>query len=409
MTSFNAKRIRDDIPQLRRHIGGYPLTYLDSAASSLPPHAVIDAMSRYYELRHTNVHRAVYQTAVEATQAYESARAGVANFIKAPGGAEEVVFSKNTTESINLIAKSWGAANLKPGDVVLLSELEHHSNIVPWFQLRDALGVTVRFIPVTETGILDLSNLDELLAGAKLVSLTAMSNTTGAITPVVALVEAAHKAGALIAIDGAQAIIHAPMDVTALGIDFLAFSGHKMLGPTGIGVLWARQEILEAMPPFLTGGGMIIDVRTDGYTPASGVARFEAGTPPIAEAVGLGAAVRYLEGLGMDNVAAHDHHLTKDALERLQGLSERIRVVGPLGAADRGGVISLVIDGAHPHDVSQILDSRGICVRAGHHCTKPLMHRLGVAATTRISFGPYSLTSDTDALIEGLGHVLRIF
>jgi cysteine desulfurase/selenocysteine lyase len=410
VTSFSAKRVRDDIPLLSRVINGRPITYLDSGASSLQPHAVINAMSRYYELRHANVHRGVYQTANEATEAYEGSRAAVAAFINAPGGEDEVVFTKNTTESFNLLAKSWGATNLKSGDVVLVSEMEHHANIVPWFQLRDALGIEVRFIPVNDDYRLDLTNLDELLKGVRLLSITGMSNVLGTKNPLEDLARAAHNAGALIAVDGAQMVAHGPVDVTALDIDFFAFSGHKMLGPTGIGVLWTRQSVLDTMPPFLGGGGMIADVSVDGFTPAKGVARFEAGTPPIAEAVGLHAAVRYLQGLGMDNVATHEQLLTSDCLRRLElSFDGRVRVIGPPNTLNRGGVISLDVEGVHPHDVAQVLDQFGVCVRPGHHCAKPLMRRFGLAATARASFGPYSLTKDTDVLIEALEDALKMF
>ncbi|MFY9782153.1 MAG: SufS family cysteine desulfurase [Acidimicrobiales bacterium] len=410
MSSFSARRVRADIPELRRVVNGRPITYLDSGASSLQPAAVIDAMSRYYQLRHANVHRGVYQTANEATEAYEGSRAAVAQFINAPGGANEVVFTKNATESINLIARSWGATNLKRGDVVLLSQMEHHANIVPWFQLRESTGIEVRFIPVSNDFRLDLTKLDELLEGVKLLSVTGMSNVLGTKNPLGELAEAAHRVGALIAVDGAQTIVHGPLDVNDLDIDFLAFSGHKMLGPTGIGVLWTRESVLDTMPPFLGGGGMIADVRTDGFTPAKGVARFEAGTPPIAETVGLHAAVLYLTGLGMDNVADHDHELTLDALTRLEStFAGRVRVVGPHDMKDRGGVISLDVEGVHPHDVAQVLDQFGVCVRPGHHCAKPLMRRFGLAATARVSFGPYSMTQDTDVLLEALEDAVKMF
>ncbi|HUY16849.1 MAG TPA: SufS family cysteine desulfurase [Acidimicrobiales bacterium] len=410
MTSFNARRVRADIPLLTRVVNGRTITYLDSGASSLQPRAVIDAMSRYYELRHANVHRGVYQTANEATEAYEGSRNAVARFINAPGGENEVVFTKNTTESFNLLAKSWGATTLKSGDVVLVSEMEHHANIVPWFQLRESTGIEVRFIPVGDDFRLDLSNLDELLKGVKLLSITGMSNVLGTRPPVKELARAAHDVGALVAVDAAQMVAHGPTDVTDLDVDFAAFSGHKMLGPTGIGVLWTRERVLDTMPPFLGGGGMIADVRADGYTPAKGVARFEAGTPPIAEAVGLHAAVRYLEGLGMENVAAHERVLTGDALERLElAFDGRVRVIGPPDTVNRGGVISLDVEGVHPHDVAQVLDQFGVCVRPGHHCAKPLMRRFGLAATARASFGPYSMTKDTDVLIEALEHALKMF
>jgi cysteine desulfurase/selenocysteine lyase len=410
VSSFSARRVRADIPQLTRVVNGRSITYLDSGASSLQPSAVIGAMSRYYELRHANVHRGVYQTANEATEAYEGSRAALAGFINAPGGANEVVFTKNTTEAINLVAKSWGATNLKAGDVVLLTAMEHHANIVPWFQLKETIGIEVRFIPVNDEFRLDLTNLDELLKGVKLLSLTSMSNVLGTKNPLKELGAAAHAVGALVAVDAAQSIAHEATDVTDLDVDFLAFSGHKMLGPTGIGVLWTRQAVLDTMPPFLGGGGMIADVRLDGFTPAKGVARFEAGTPPIAEAVGLFAAVRYLEGLGMDNVAAHDVELTKDALARLATTFDgRVRVIGPADTIMRGGVISLDVQGVHPHDVAQVLDQFGVCVRPGHHCAKPLMKRFNLAATARASFGPYSTTGDTDVLLEALESALKMF
>ena len=410
VTSFSARRVRADIPLLQRVVNDYPITYLDSGASSLQPRAVIDAMSRYYELRHANVHRGVYQTANEATEAYEGSRAAVASFIGAPGGASEVVFTKNTTESLNLVAKSWGATHLRRGDVVLATEMEHHANIVPWLQLRESHGVDVRFIPVGDDFRLDLTNLDELLDGTKLLAVTSMSNVLGTQNPLKELAARAHRAGALVVVDGAQGVIHGPTDVADLDVDFFAFSGHKMLGPTGIGVLWTRQAVLDTMPPFLGGGGMIADVRLDGFTPAKGVARFEAGTPPIAETVGLHAAVRYLEGLGMDNVAAHDTLLTADALERLTlTFDGRVRVIGPATTEHRGGVISLDVEGVHPHDVAQVLDQFGVCVRPGHHCAKPLMRRFSLPATARASFGPYSMRVDTDVLIEGLEHALKMF
>jgi cysteine desulfurase/selenocysteine lyase len=410
VTSFNAKRVRSDVPQLNRVIFDRPITYLDTASTSLQPNAVIDAMSRYYQLRHANVHRAVYQTASEATAAYEGSREAVARFINAPGGAGEVVFTKNATESFNLLAKSWGAANLNAGDVVLVSEMEHHANIVPWFQLRESTGIEVRFIPTTDDYRLDLSRVDELMRGVKLLSVTGMSNVLGTINPINELAALAHRHGALMAVDGAQSVAHGSTDVVALDVDFLIFTGHKMLGPTGIGVFWTREDILDAMPPFLGGGGMIADVRTDGYTPANGPTRFEAGTPPIAEAVGLNAAVLYLEGLGMTNIVRHEHALAADVLARLAlEFHGRVRVIGPGDMTNRGGVISLDVEGVHPHDVAQVLDQFGVCVRPGHHCAKPLMRRFGLAATVRASYGPYSNTRDTDVLIEALGHAVKMF
>lgn len=367
-------------------------------------------MSRYYEMRHANVHRGVYQTANEATAVYEGTREAVARFINAPGGGNEIVFTKNATEAFNLLAKSWGSKNLGPGDVVLVSEMEHHANIVPWFQLREVNGIEVRFIPVTDDYRMDLTNIEALMDNVKLLSVTAMSNVLGTINPIKDLATIAHRHGALMAVDAAQSVAHSVTDVTDLDVDFFIFSAHKMLGPTGIGVFWTREAILEAMPPFLGGGGMIADVRIDGYTPATGPSRFEAGTPPIAEAAGLGAAVLYLEGLGMSDVAAHERHLTYDALTRLKSEFEgRVRVIGPHDTHSRGGVISLDVEGVHPHDVAQVLDQFGVCVRPGHHCAKPLMRRFHLAATARASFGPYSLTKDTDVLVEALHHALTMF
>ena len=410
MSSYNPRRVRVDTPLLERVINGRPITYLDSASSTLPPRPVIEAMTRYYELRHANVHRGVYQTAVEATDVYEGARAATARFINAPQGMDEVVFTKNTTESFNLLAKSWGAANLKAGDVVLVTEMEHHANIVPWFQLRDQLGIEVRFVPVRDDFRLDVSDLDRLLDGVKLFSFTAASNVLGTRNPVKELTRIAHDHGALVAPDAAQSVGHQPTDVVDLDVDFFCFSAHKMLGPTGLGVLWTRAEILESMPPFLGGGGMIADVRLDGYVPAAGPTRFEAGTPPIAETAGLTAAIRYLEGLGLANIARHEDELTGDALKRLANeFDGRVRVIGPVDTVDRGGVLSLDVDGVHPHDVAQVLDQFGVCVRPGHHCAKPLMRRFNLAATARASFGPYSLTSDTDVLLEALGSAVTMF
>ena len=410
MSSYNPRRVRVDTPLLERVINGRPITYLDSASSTLPPRPVIEAMTRYYELRHANVHRGVYHTAVEATDVYEGARAATARFINAPQGMDEVVFTKNTTESFNLLAKSWGAANLKAGDVVLVTEMEHHANIVPWFQLRDQLGIEVRFVPVRDDFRLDVSDLDRLLDGVKLFSFTAASNVLGTRNPVKELTRIAHDHGALVALDAAQSVGHQPTDVVDLDVDFFCFSAHKMLGPTGLGVLWTRAEILESMPPFLGGGGMIADVRLDGYVPAAGPTRFEAGTPPIAETAGLTAAIRYLEGLGLANIARHEDELTGDALKRLANeFDGRVRVIGPVDTVDRGGVLSLDVDGVHPHDVAQVLDQFGVCVRPGHHCAKPLMRRFNLAATARASFGPYSLTSDTDVLLEALGSAVTMF
>ncbi len=410
MTNFDPQGVRTDIPLMHRVINGRPITYLDSGASSLTPRAVIEAMDRYYESHHANVHRGVYQTANEATAIYEGGRDAAARFLNAPGGSGEIVFTKNATESFNLLARSWGTKFLSPGDVVLVTEMEHHANIVPWFQLRDAHGVEVRFIPVDDDYRLDLSHIDGLMQGVKLVSVTGMSNVLGTINPVRALADMAHAHGALIAVDGAQSVAHLRTDLVDLDIDFLAFSAHKMLGPTGLGIFWTRADILESMPPFLGGGGMIKDVSVDGYTPAGGPTRFEAGTPPIAEVAGFSAAVQYLEGLGMDNIAAYEKELTADALTRLSlDFGDTVRVIGPADTLERGGVISLDVKGVHPHDVAQVLDQFGVCVRPGHHCAKPLMKRFGLAATARASFGPYSLVKDTDVLLEALTHAVEMF
>lgn len=410
MTAFDPRLVREAIPLLTRKIHGHPITYLDSGATSLTPRCVIEAMTTYYERHHANVHRGVYQTAAEATALYEGARAATARFLNAPGGAAEIIFTKNTTESFNLLARSWGATFLKAGDVVLLSEMEHHANIVPWFQLRDAIGITVRFIPVTDDFRLDLTDLDVLLDGVKLVSVTGMSNVLGTINPIKELAAAAHRVGALIAVDGAQSVAHSATDLVDLDIDFLAFSAHKMLGPTGLGVVWVRAALLATMPPFLGGGGMIADVSVNGFTTASGPAGFEAGTPPIAEAAGFGAAIGYLEELGMANIAAHEHAVTADALSRLANtFGDRVRIIGPDTMVERGGVVSLDVQGVHPHDVSQVLDQHGVCIRPGHHCAKPLMKRFGLHATARVSFGPYSLTRDTDVLLLALQDALSMF
>jgi cysteine desulfurase / selenocysteine lyase len=408
--TFDPKRVRADIPLLRRRIHDHPLVYLDSGSSALTPRPVIEAMSRYYELRHANVHRGVYQTAEEATAAYEGARVAVGSFIGALHPAEEVVFTKNTTEGFNLLARSWGASHLRAGDVVVLSEMEHHANLVPWFQLRDAIGIELRFLRVTDEFRLDLTDLDRTLDGARLLSITGMSNVLGTVTPLRALARAAHDHGALVAVDGAQLVAHGPTDVAALDVDFFIFSAHKMLGPTGIGAVWTRREVLETMPPFLGGGGMIADVSLDGFVPASDVSRFEAGTPPIAEAVGFHAAVRYLDSLGMTAIGAHERALTAEAIAQVQShFGDKVRIIGPLDMTDRGAVVSLDVHGVHAHDVAQVLDEFGVCVRPGHHCAKPLMKRFGLVATARASFGPYSLASDVTVLIEGLERAVEMF
>jgi cysteine desulfurase/selenocysteine lyase len=396
MAPFDPARVRLDVPELRRTVHGAEMSYLDSAASSLPPRPVIEAMTRYYERTHTNVHRGVYEIAEEATVAYEHARHAVGEFIGAPDPDREVVFTKNATESFNLFAAAWGRTELRAGDVVVLTEMEHHANIVPWLQLRAEIGIELRYLAMTDQFRLDLSGLDRALDGAKLLSVTGMSNVLGTIPPIHQLASAAHGAGALIAIDAAQLVGHAPMDVSALDVDVACFSAHKMLGPTGIGVLWARRAILESMPPFLGGGGMILDVKLDSFLPAD--------IPHLA------AAVRYLESLGMQSVRDHDLALTSYALERIGSrFGDKVRVFGPLDLVDRGGVFSLVLEGVHAHDLAQVLDRFGVCVRPGHHCAKPLMRRLGVPATARVSFGPYSIEREVDTLLDGIDHALGMF
>ena len=404
--SLDAATIKKDFPLLA---GNPDLVYLDSASSSQKPATVLDAMNDYYETTHANVHRGVYALAQEATERFEAARAKVARFVGA-ADPNEVVFTKNVTEAINLIAHSWGRSQLKAGDAVVLTEMEHHANLVPWLMLAEERGIELRYLGIDDNCELDLSNLDQLLDGARLVSIAGMSNVLGTINPVRHIADAAHAAGALVAVDAAQLVPHLATDVSALGCDFLGFTGHKMCGPTGIGGFWARAELLDQMPPFMGGGEMIRDVRLDGFTPNQPPWKFEAGTPPIAEAIGLGAAVDYLESLGMDAVRQHEVDLTSYAIKTLEERhGERLRVYGPTNIEHRGGAISFVFGEIHPHDVSQVLDDSGVCVRAGHHCAKPLMRRLGLSATSRASLYVYNDESDVDALADALDKVGEIF
>ncbi|MCL4422279.1 MAG: SufS family cysteine desulfurase [Actinobacteria bacterium] len=405
--------IAADFPLLRRAINGHRIVYLDSAASAQHPFSVIEAMDHYYGTSHANVHRGVYAVAEEADRLYEDARKAVGRLIGAPHPEREIIFTKNATESLNLVAYSWARANLVRNDAVLLTEMEHHANLVPWLMLAKERDLNLRYLSLDDAYRLNLSNLDRLMEGVRLASFTLMSNVLGTMPPAAVLVDAARRAGAVVVADGAQFVPHFPTDVASLGCDFLAFSGHKMLGPTGIGVLWGRQELLEEMPPFIGGGGMIRDVTLDGFLPTELPWKFEAGTPPIAEAVGLGAAVRYLEAVGMERIAEHDRALTSYAL---QSLSERfgrdIKIFGPDDPNDlsaRGGVVSFALRDIHPHDLSQVLDQSGVCVRAGHHCAKPLMRRLGVSATARASFYLYNDESDVDALADALGEAAKLF
>lgn len=408
--SLDVETLRKDFPLLARTVHGRPLVYLDSASSSLQPRQVLAAMEQYYETCHANVHRGVYTTAEEATARYEGARVSVGRFIGARDPEREIVFVKNATEALNLVANSWGSANLRSGDAVLLTEMEHHANLVPWLMLAERDGLELRYLTVGSDGRLDLSDLERKLDGVKIVGISAMSNVLGTIPPVRAIADAAHAAGALVVADGAQAVPHLAVDVQELGVDFLAFSAHKMFGPTGIGALWARAELLDSMPPFLGGGGMILDVRLDRFVPAEPPHRFEAGTPPIAEAVGFAAAVDYVETLGMGNVRTHELQLTEYAVNALaERLGDDCTLFGPPAAPDRGGVLSLGFRDVHAHDLAQVLDQTGVCVRPGHHCAKPLMRVLGVTATARASIGPYNDEGDIDALIEGLIEAGRLF
>lgn len=401
--------VKADFPMLERLINGKRLVYLDSAATSQKPNAVIDAMDNYYRNAYASVNRGAYQIAVEASDLVDKARNSVARFIGAPK-AHEIIFTKNATEAMNLFAFSWGRANLNEGDVVVLTEMEHHANIVPWQMLRNERNIEIRWIPITETGELDLSDLDVLLDGAKLVSVTAMSNVLGTLTPIRRIADAAHAAGAIVMADGSQYVPHLPTDVGELGVDAMIFTGHKMLGPTGVGVLWGKTELLEAMPPFLGGGDMIMQVTKEGFTTNALPHKFEAGTPNIAEIIGLGAAVEYLENLGMENVREHEVSLTAYALRTLkERFGDDITIHGPAEPAARGGVMSIVYKDVHPHDLSQVLDQENVCVRAGHHCAKPLMQVMGVNATARASVHIYNDEADIDVLADALESADDIF
>jgi cysteine desulfurase/selenocysteine lyase len=407
--SLDVVTIKKDFPLLERSVHGKPIVYVDSAATSQKPRVVLDAMTRYYETINANVHRGVYHIAEQATNEMEAARDKVRSFIGARS-IREIVFTKNATESINLVAHSWGRANLRAGDVVVLTELEHHANLVPWHILKSERDIELRFIRLTPDGQLDLENLDELVDGARLVSFSAMSNVLGTLTPVRRIADAAHAAGAIVCLDACQYVPHLPTDVDELGVDLMAFSGHKMCGPTGIGVLYGREEVLDAMPPFLGGGEMISDVRLDGFTPNELPWKFEAGTPPIAEIIGLGAAVDYLDALGMDAVRRHEVELTAYTLRTLtERFGDDLRIFGPSEPSQRGAVFSFSYRDLHPHDISQVLDQQGVCVRAGHHCAKPLMRVLGIGATARASLYIYNDESDVDALADALDSAGQFF
>ena len=404
---MNVDDIRRDFPILSQTIRGKPLIYLDSGASAQKPRAVIDAMVNAMETQYANVHRGLHWMSERTTDAYEATRDAAAKLMNA-GDRAEIVFTRNSTEALNLVAHSYGRGILKPGQAVVISAMEHHSNIVPWQMLRDAHGVELRVAPITDAGELDMTAFEALLEDGKvgLVSITHMSNVLGTVTPAERIVQIAHAHGAKAMFDGSQAIVHRPIDVQALGCDFYAWTGHKLYGPTGIGVLWARRELLEAMPPFLGGGDMISSVTFEKSTWAQVPHKFEAGTPAILEGIGLKAAIDYVLGIGYEALAAHELALTDHALARL-GAIEGLKIYGR--AQDRGGVISFMLDKAHAHDVATLLDRQGIAVRAGNHCAEPLMRRLGVDSTARASFGMYTTMAEIDALADTLNRVREFF
>jgi cysteine desulfurase/selenocysteine lyase len=405
--ALDVSRIRSDFPILKRLINGKELVYLDSAASSQKPAPVLDAMDTYYRTTHANVHRGVHTLSEEATAQYEGARAKIAQFVGACC-PKEVIWTRNATEAINLVAYTWGRANLRQGDHILLTEMEHHANLVPWQILAAEKDLTLDFVPLADDGTLRLEGLNKLLtARTKLFAFTAASNVLGTINPVREMTQAAHRMGARVLVDGAQSVPHLAVDVQSLDIDFMAFSAHKMLGPTGIGALWGRREILNAMPPFMGGGDMIREVHLRSFKPSELPWKFEAGTPAIAEAVGFGAAVDYLEALGMDAVHAHEREITAYAMERLSEI-KGLRILGPATHL-RGGLVSFTLGDIHPHDIAGALDTMGIAVRAGHHCAMPLHERLGIPASARASFYVYTTRTEVDALVEGLEQVVKYF
>ena len=411
---LDVEKVRKDFPALERLVhGDRPLVYLDNAATSQKPRQVLDALDDYYTRHNANVHRGIHTLAEEATALYEGARDKVAAFVNAADRAE-VVFTKNSTEALNLAANTiaWGGPDLRglrEGDEIVVTEMEHHSNLVPWQMVAERTGATLRWFGLTDDGRLDLTDLDTLVnERTRVVSFVLVSNILGTVNPAAEIVRRAREVGALVVVDASQAAPHLPLDVQALGADLVAFTGHKMCGPTGIGVLWGRREVLEDLPPFLGGGEMIEAVSMTGSTYAAVPHKFEAGTPPIAQAVGLGAAVDYLSGLGMHAVAEHEHAITAYALDRMQQV-DGLRVVGPPTAEDRGAAVSFTLGDLHPHDVGQVLDELGIAVRVGQHCARPVCLRYGVPATTRASFYLYSTTADVDALVDGLEHVQRFF
>ena len=404
---WDVEKIRKDFPVLSQTVNGKPLVYLDNGASSQVPQSVIDRTSKYLSEEHSNIHRGVHTLAEEATAMYEGAREKIAKFINA-SSSREVIYTRNTTESINLVAYSWARANLKAGDLVILTEMEHHSNLVPWHMLQMERGIELEFISVTEDGLLDLETYRSLLSRRpKLVSFTHMSNVLGTINPAAEIIRLAHEAGAIALVDGAQSVPHLQVDMQALDADFYAFSAHKMCGPTGIGALYGKSALLEAMPPFMGGGDMIKEVKLRSFRANTLPHKFEAGTPAIAEAIGFGAAVDYLSTIGMDKIAAHEHEITEYALDRLEEIPG-VKLFGP-SADKKGGVAAFTLDGIHPHDVAQILDRDGIAVRAGHHCAQPLHEKFGIPATSRASFYLYSTKEEVDLLVNGIYKVKEMF
>jgi cysteine desulfurase/selenocysteine lyase len=407
-TKLDARTLRADFPIFEQQFHGKPLAFLDSAASSQKPRQMLEAMNQFYETSYANVHRGVYELAERATEALEHARERTRAFLNAPS-TREIIFVRNATEAINLVAYSWGLWNLKPGDLVVVTELEHHSNFVPWQYIAGKTGAELRLLPLSDHGELDLSGLDAIARGGnvRVVATGLVSNSLGTINPVDKLVAWAHEQGAIYVCDAAQAAPHMKLDVQALGVDFLAISGHKMCGPSGAGVLWGKTELLQRMEPFMTGGHMISSVRSDKTTWGELPHKFEAGTAPMAEAVGLGAAIDYLEAIGLDKIAAHEHELTEYALGKLSEIPG-MTLYGP-SPEHRAGIVSFNLEGIHPHDVAQILDLSGVAIRAGHHCCQPLMHKLGVAATNRASFYLYTIPEEIDQLVEGLHAVRKVF
>jgi cysteine desulfurase/selenocysteine lyase len=406
--SFPIEKVREAFPALAREVNGKPIAYLDSGASSQRVLASIQAVDRYERAHHSNVHRGSHTLSAEATAAYEGARATVADHLGA-ADRRELIFVRNATEAINLVARAWGDANVGAGDRIVLTEMEHHSNIVPWQQLGERTGAAMDWVPITDDGALDMDELSRLLEREpKLVAVAHVSNVLGTLNPLPEIARQAHDAGALVLADGAQAAPKLSVDVAELGVDFYAVTGHKAYGPTGIGALWARLDLLRAMPPFLGGGSMIRKVTTTGTTYADPPARFEAGTPAITQAIGFAAALRWLDGVGMDAVTAHEREIAAYAMERLPEVPG-LTIYGPERGPDRIGPVSVELEGVHAHDVSEILDRHGVAVRAGHHCAQPLMDRLGVAATARASFGVYTTTDEIDRLVDGLLDARRVF